>query len=144
MLELNFDGYYKPDAVQSSRQGLYIAWLGKIINNKFHIEKLLYIGMTTRPLSDRVREHLIEDHLGWRISMKDLTGDKDILYSICELSGNFTEDNLRDLEAELVYANKPCMNELLKDAYTRTTYYDILCHGLPSFMKREIHLEDLR
>lgn len=102
--------------------GIYVAHAGTLIeeNGKevFSPDRVIYIGKGTGTDNVHVRigQHVNNDHAAWK---KHLKAGESILYTYADCSANI----VGDVEAALIYKNKPLENTNSKDSYTGNTHF---------------------
>lgn len=118
------DWFYQEKQIQNIKEvdGIYVAHVGTLLieNGKevFSPDRVIYIGKGTGTdnVHVRVGKHKNEDHPSWKKNLK--AGEK-ILYSYAECPENIVSD----VEAALIYKNKPSENTNSKDRYTGNTHF---------------------
>lgn len=134
LIEVNlvFDGYYSEDAVNliPTTDGIYAAFACTLQVDDSGMEtcepqRVIYIGKATGTdnLKVRVAQHVNNDHPTWK---KHLNPGEHILYSCAKYSDN----KISDVEAALIYKNKPSENTNSKNSYTgQTSPLRVVCSG---------------
>ena len=116
--------FYQEKEIQNIEEvdGIYIAHAGmvQVENGKevFFPDRVIYIGKATGTdnVHVRVSNHKSNDHPKWK---KHLKSGEQILYSYAECPRNI----ICDVEAALIYKNKPLENSVSKDRYTGNTHF---------------------
>lgn len=116
--------FYQEKQIQniSEVDGIYVAHAGTIetINGKelFTPDRVIYIGKGTGTdnVHVRVGKHKNDDHQSWK---RHLKAGEHILYSYAECS----KDIVSDVEAALIYKNKPQENTNSTENYTGNTHF---------------------
>lgn len=131
-VDLAFKGYYQEKQVQNIPlvDGIYAAFACTLQvddNGRETCEpqRVIYIGKATGTdnLKVRVAQHVTNDHPTWK---KHLNPGEHILYSCAEYSNN----KISDVEAALIYENKPSENTNSKNSYTgQTSPLRVVCSG---------------
>ena len=120
IVKLNFLGCITEENLDAvtERSGIYVAFVCNKYLSKYGCyicTRIAYIGKAegTDNLRNRIRQHFSEAHKKWA--------------EICQLSDNetfvytyavFEDERLSDVEAALIYCNKPIVNKHNIDRYT--------------------------
>ena len=131
-VDLSFKGYYQEKQVQNIPlvDGICAAFACtlQVDDNGRETrepQRVIYIGKATGTdnLKVRVAQHVNNDHPTWK---KHLNPGEHILYSCAEYSDN----KISDVEAALIYENKPSENTNSKNSYTgQTSPLRVVCSG---------------
>lgn len=123
-VELFFKGYYQEKQIEhiEAVDGIYLAHACTIQKDDNGKEwctplRVIYIGMGTGTDNVHVRVgiHKNDDHPKWK---RHLNAGEHILYSYADCP----KEIVHDVEAALIYCNKPEENEVSKDSYTGDTH----------------------
>ena len=124
-VELNFHGFYQENAIDGIKavDGIYVAYActlntdsnGKVVS--CDPKRVIYIGMGTGTdnVHVRVGKHINEDHEKWKMHLSE---NEHIVYSYADCPANI----VHDVEAAMIYRNKPKENDVSKDIYTGETH----------------------
>lgn len=140
-VNLNFEGYYQEKQIQniSTEDGIYVAYAGTLSTGKdgkeyCDLNRILYIGKGTGTdnVHVRVAQHVNNDHPTWA---KQLKKGEHILYSVAACDTKLVSD----VEAALIYKNKPELNINSKESYTGDTHLlTVICNGRAALLKESI------
>lgn len=116
---LTFEGYYKLFDTITTKPGIYCLYGQGPRKDGGSGRELLYIGMTTDSLRDRVTSHFYSDT--WS---EILASDQSLCASTAiypfesgELYGLATETELNRVEAAMIYQHRPPHNKMYKDHF---------------------------
>lgn len=139
-VELIFHGFYQEKQIQNIKEvdGIYVAHAGTI-NVKdgkefFYPDRVIYIGKGTGTdnVHVRVSKHKNNDHAIWKLHLNE---GEHILYSYADCP----VDIVHDVEAAMIYRNKPEENDVSKDSYTGEIHLlNVISTGETGELKKHI------